>query len=286
MRYVRRRWLLTLVGLAALITSACGAETIDQLLMRARAALGQGQGEEALMLTSKAIAQDAQSAPARFLHGLAHEMLERHAEAIADFDKTIQLDPGRADAYQHRGSEHFKLAHIRESLADFDKFLELRPDARPGHWQRGISLYYAGRFDEGRQQFGAYEKVDTNDVENAVWHFLCAARASGPDKARAGLLRIGHDHRVPLMQVYALFAGQAKPEAVLNAATAGNPPLKELNQHLFYAHLYLGLYYEVQGDREKMLEHMGKAAGEYRLPGYMGDVARVHLELRRKEAQK
>ncbi len=157
-------------------------------------------------------------------------------EAVADFDKAIEFDPKLAEAYDQRGSEHFKLGQIKGSLADFDKFLELRPDERNGHWRRGITLYYAGQFDEGRKQFEGYEKVDgaTNDVENAVWHYLCNARAIGPAKARAALLKIGKDGRVPMMEVYALYGGKAKPDDVLAAARAGDPRPAELKQRLFY----------------------------------------------------
>jgi lipoprotein NlpI len=50
-----------------------------------------------------------------------------------------------------------------------------------------------------------------------------------------------------------------------------------------FAHLYLGLYYEAAGDKKKTLEHMKNAVEDYPIRGYMGDVARVHLELRAKE---
>ena len=99
----------------------------------------------------------------------------KHTEAVADFTKCIELDPRNAAAYNHRGTEQFKLGHIKESLADFDRYLELEPKAAPSHWMRGISLYYVGRFDDGRQQFKAGDQVFANDVENAVWHFLCNA---------------------------------------------------------------------------------------------------------------
>src|SRR5262249_55171572 len=160
---------------------------------------------------------------ALLLRGIVHEALENHKEAIADFDRMLAIDPKEAEAYNHRGSEQFKLGHLAESLADFDRFLELRPDERPGHWKRGITLYYLGKFDEGRKQFEGYEKVDTNDVENAVWHYLCTARLLGADKARASLLKIGKDARVPMMEVYALFGGKAKPEDVLAAAEDDRP---------------------------------------------------------------
>jgi lipoprotein NlpI len=89
-----------------------------------------------------------------------------------------------------------------------------------------------------------------------------------------------------MMQVYDLFAGRAKPEDILTAAQAGSPPAGQLRQQLFYAHLYLGLYHEATGDQPRALEHLTKAAGDYQPGHYMGDVARVHRDLLRKNLQR
>jgi lipoprotein NlpI len=233
-------------------------------------------------LVGEAIAAAPDDARSYFFRGSLHESFRQHKEAVANFDKAVKLDPKLADAYDHRGSEHFKLGHIKESIADFDKYLELKPQETPGHWKRGISYYYAGRFDDGRKQFEGYEKVDTNDVENAVWRYLCMARAEGVEKARASILKIGNDRRVPMMQVYALYSGKIKPDEVLAAVEAGRPGAEELNKRLFYAHLYLGLYHEVAGDKKRALEHMTKAE-EHKIGHYMWDVAHVHAELLRKK---
>jgi lipoprotein NlpI len=202
----------------------------------------------------------------------------KNEDALTAVNEALRLDPKSAAAYDLRGSLHFKLGKAKESVADFNRYLELRPDERNGHWRRGISLYYAGEYDEGRKQFEGYEKVDTNDVENAVWHFLCVARPSGVAKARASILKIGTDRRVPMAQVYQLFAGKIKPDDVLEAVKAGDPSEKERNARLFYAHLYLGLYHEVNGDAKKALEHL-KTATDHRVEHYMWDVARVHRDL-------
>jgi lipoprotein NlpI len=267
----------------AMVTLLVGADKADELLREARAALENGQAAEALALAGRAVEAEPKNAVAQLVRGRALEQLGKHADAIAGFDRAIELDPRLAGAYDHRGSERFKLGQIKESLADFDRYLELRPEAKNGHWKRGISLYYAGRFEEGRKQFEGYEKVDTNDVENAVWHYLCNARAMGMEKARAGMLKIGKDRRVPMMEVYALYAGKAKPDDVLVAARAGEPREEELKRRLFYAHLYLGLYYEVGGDRPKARMHITKSADDYPINHYMGDVARVHRDLLKKE---
>jgi lipoprotein NlpI len=259
---------------------------VDDLLRAAQAALVKGQVDEAFKLADKAVSLAPDNARTYLVRGAVNEAARRHDKAITDFDKAISLDPKNGEAYNHRGSEHFKLGHVEQSIRDFDKFLELAPEETPGHWKRGISYYYAGRFDEGRRQFEGYERVDTNDVENAVWHFLCVARKAGVDKAQAGLLKIGKDRRVPMMEVYSLFAGKLKPEDVLKAAEAGRPAADDLKSRRFYAHLYLGLYYEVIGDKKRCREHMALAANKYRIGHYMGDVAAVHLSLLHKEGFK
>ncbi len=271
----------SVVILVSLGQSAAGDG--DDYAKQARAALGNGDAEKALALAEKAVAAHPDDADGYYVRGVVLSVMHKPADAVANFDKVLKLDPKKVEVYDRRGSEEFKLGRFKESVADFDRFLEARPDERPGHWRRGISLYYAGQFDEGRKQFAGYEKVDTNDVENAVWHFLCAARADGMEKARASMLKIGKDSRVPLMKVYDLFHGDAKPEDVLTAAQGGDPNKEELNSRLFYAHLYLGLYFDATGDKKRALEEMTLAAHKHTTSGYMGDVARVHERLLLKE---
>ena len=200
------------------------------------------------------------------------------AAALARATKAIAMDPKYADAYQFRGIVHFKAGKIDASIRDFDNYIKLRPKAKISHWQRGISYYYAKRYDDGRKQFEGYQDYDDSDVENAVWRFMCMAKVDGMEKARKAILKIGDDRRVPMRQVYDLFKGDLKPEDVMKAAKAGNPPEKQLNSQLFYAHLYVGIYYDLAGDRKKALEHLN-AAVDHRIGHYMWDVARVHRDL-------
>lgn len=242
---IRRISILSIACLALLNYSIAIADPADDLLAQSRRAFDRGEKDEAIKLADLAIA------------------------ASAD----------RAGAYQQRGSMHFRMGHIAESLADFDKLLELRPDQKPYHWQRGIALYYAGKFEDGQKQFELHQTVNSNDVENAAWHYLCVARRDGVEKARKLLIKIEGDQRVPMMEVLAMFAGRAKADDVLAAARVGAPAEKELNQRLFYAHLYIGLYYEAAGDAKLAREHIELAATKYAGDDYMSDVARVHLKL-------
>jgi lipoprotein NlpI len=221
----------------------------------------------------------AQDPPAELLlSAQRHEARREHAQAIADYDRILKLRPHWADGYNLRGAEHFKLAHIGQSVADFDRAIQLDPAQAPYNWQRGISLYYAGRYEDGRKQFELHQTVNGNDVENAVWRYLCMARAGTIESARASMLPIQQDSRVPMMEIYKLYKGNAGVDDVLKAAATGDPPADGLRARLFYAYLYIGLYDEVGGDRKAAREYLKRAADQ-RVDHYMGDVARVHLEL-------
>jgi lipoprotein NlpI len=254
-----------------------GAETLD-LLKQADDFIKAGHTNEALVLVMQATTNSPTNADAWFLRGVLHERLGDHTNAVVSYDEAAKLKPKAATIFQHRGVEHFRLGNFEKSVADFDRYLQLAPQQAPGHWQRGISCYYAGKFEEGRKQFELHQTVNPQDVENAVWHFLCVTRSSSVEKARASLIRIEEDTRVPMKQIQALFAGKGSAEDVIAAAqqAKGEDPL-------FYAHLYLGLYFEAIGDREKTREHIFKAARDFKAPHYMGDVARVHARLLEKQ---
>jgi lipoprotein NlpI len=190
----------------------------------------------------------------------------------------------RATALQRRGESRFFEAKIKESIEDFDAFIALYPEQDPYHWQRGLSYYYAEEYQKGKEQFERHQNVNSQDVENAAWHFLCVVRAPGGDveAARKAFIPIEQDGRVPMKEVHDLFGGRGSEEAVLAAAAPdddGSLSERERN-HLCYAHLYLGLYYEAIGDQAKSDDHLRLAAFEYSMDHYMGRTAQVHAALR------
>lgn len=177
-----------------------------------------------------------------------------------------------------QGVDAFYAAKPKESVAAFDQLIAQSPEVKPQLWQRGLSLYYTGDFKAGREQFEVHQTVNTADVENAAWHFICVARAENVEAARKTLIPIEGDSRVPMKQVHELFAGKGSVEDVLKAAETGED--EELRNHRCYAHLYLGLYYEALGDAVKAKEHLVKAARDFSMDHYMGICAQVHVKLR------
>ena len=171
-----------------------------------------------------------------------------------------------------RASADFRTGRVEQSLEGFDRVAQLSPADAPYLWQRGIAQYYAGQFREGRDMFVSHRTVNPDDVENAAWHFLCVARAESPDAARKQMLPVGPDARVPMREVYQMFAGKMTQAQVMRAA--GNDPSAQ-----FFARLYVGLYLEATGKREEGRAQIEIAAEDRfaRVGGYMHDVARVHM---------
>ena len=190
-----------------------------------------------------------------------------------------EAEPG-ADHWFREGMRLFFDAQPAASATAFDRVIAIAPTAAPQLWQRGLSLYYAGRFADGRKQFELHQTVNPNDVENAAWHFLCVARSDGVVAARQALIPIAGDARVPMREIHALFAGTGSVEAVLAAASEERGAAAVKRDQLCYAHLYLGLYCEATAQTALAREHLRSAAIAQRMDHYMGRVAQVHVRLR------
>jgi lipoprotein NlpI len=82
-----------------------------------------------------------------------------------------------------------------------------------------------------------------------------------------------------MAEVLKLFAGQLKPQDVLDAAEKAKLSDADRTEARFYANLYVALYYESEGNTQKTLEHLKTAVEKYKIGHYMWDVADVHLKI-------
>jgi lipoprotein NlpI len=261
------------------LADADDREKAGKLVEDAVTAYKAGKYRDAIELADQAAKLDPQHPAAPLVAGQAHLALRQNAEAEQALTRAIELDPKNAAALDRRGDARLKLGKFAEAVADFDEFLKRRPKVAPDHWRRGIALYYAGRFEDGKKQFDLHRTVNPEDVENSAWHYLCNARATSPRKAREELIPVTRDARVPMREVLQLFAGKLRPQDVLDAAERSGLEGERLTEARFYAHLYVGLYYESEGDAVKAREHIAAAVEKYKIGHYMWDVGNAHLEM-------
>ncbi len=192
---------------------------------------------------------------------------------LREWHAVIRSRPNDPKAYIQRGMVNFKLAKIDESIQDFDTAEKLDPRLTPYLWQRGLSFYYADRFEEGAKQFEIDLTVNSRDVEETVWRYLCIARQQGATEARNSLLEVKNDPRQVMRRLWELYAGNCAPEDVIAAGKIDGI------RGLFYSHLYVGLYCEAGSDIAGAREYIAKAI-EWELDDYMWYLGRVHLLLR------
>lgn len=264
---------------AAAMTLAAPLATPQGTLRDASEALRSGDPARAARIATALIEGDADSTgDARWIRGNALEELGKYAPAAEDFRQLAQQQ-SEPRLFLALGSASFKSGDIAGSIEAFDSASKLEPSLGPQLWQRGISHYYAKRYAEGVRQFETHRTVNPEDVENSVWHFLCAAAIDGPNQARKGLIPVTRDGRIPMKEILDLYRGDASPATVLEVAERARDDGRG-GTPVFYAHLYLGLYYEAMGDSSQSKEHIDKAVA-FDLPrNYMWQVARIHQRVR------
>ena len=125
---------------------------VDALYYVAMIALQQGQIAEGLKVIERALDGRARrrrgctTSRARRICGMNQD-----DDALQSFGRAIETDPAFADAYGNRATLLSEMGRPAEAVADFDRALELRPDNAEDHLQPGER---AGRSRPGRAGAG------------------------------------------------------------------------------------------------------------------------------------
>ena len=159
----------------------------------------------------------------------------RYDAAIERLTQVAKTWPDYVSCHLMLGDAYFMAAKMKQSVASYDRALELSPQLKPRCWQRGLALYYAGSWELGKQQFETHQTWNSQDVENAVWHMLCVSKLVGVDKARQQLIDIRGDGRVPMAEIFRLFAGKGSVDEVREAADDPDASGSRRRMQMYYA---------------------------------------------------
>lgn len=235
-------------------------------------------------IASPKLTLDSPRAIAEALQEFETQMREGNFAVAKDrIDAIVAAKPDELQYQLALADTLFFTGEFATSVAAYDRAVELSPAIEPQLWQRGLAQFYANQFSDGVKQFEVHQRVNSQDVENSVWHLLCEANLSDLKTARKKMIDIQADSRVPMREVFEMFAGRMTPEEVLQVAeselgvVAGS---RSHRLHRYYGYLYVALYQELLGEHEASLANMKKAVEVCPLPrgNFMGEVARVHLK--------
>lgn len=96
--------------------------------------------------------------------GLGNSLSEigRVDEAIAQFQKAIDIDPDYSDAYNNLGTALLKKGQVDEAITKYRKSMELRPTYTEAHNNLGLALLQNKQLDEAAAEFKKALEINPN----------------------------------------------------------------------------------------------------------------------------
>jgi tetratricopeptide (TPR) repeat protein len=150
-RKVRVGWGLLLVWSVVLNLLTGIAALADVYGFSATIMAGQGQPGNAIPYFQKALALEPGSAQLHFALGSAYHQTGWDEQAVAEFQKALELDPALPQAAQMRENlaDYFSGAgRLNEAIAQYQKVLEINSDNAAVQYDLGRAFYKTGRSGE------------------------------------------------------------------------------------------------------------------------------------------
>src|SRR5262249_44018299 len=96
--------------------------------------------------------------------GETYQSMERHAEALADFDRAIELDPNYEWAIASRGETYQSMGRYADAQADYEEAIRLDPSDGWTIYLLAQLWRQQGREEEARERLRAAVEVDRANV--------------------------------------------------------------------------------------------------------------------------
>ncbi len=101
------------------------------------------------------------SVPIAYINrAMAYEDAGRLKEALADYDRALELNSGYAPLYNNRGLVLNSLGRYQEAITDFTRAIELDPRYADAYSNRGLALEHLGRYGAAVADFKAAVGLD------------------------------------------------------------------------------------------------------------------------------
>jgi tetratricopeptide (TPR) repeat protein len=147
-------------GLPSLTTQQL--QQLDELGEQAFSATQQGDFATAENYWTKIIEQFSDNPAAWSNRGNARVSQNKLQEAIADYNKAIQLAPTATDPYLNRGTALEGLGKWNDAIADYNRVLELDPQDAMAYNNRGNAEAGLGRWEEAIADYKQSAQIASN----------------------------------------------------------------------------------------------------------------------------
>lgn len=116
-------------------------------------------------LWSQALSRTTDNVVAELNLGEANYKLGRITEAVAHFERVLQIEPNEPTAHASLGAALLKIGQTNAALAHFQKSVEIEPTQSPVHSSLGVVLLELGRLEESLPHLQTALKIDPENSE-------------------------------------------------------------------------------------------------------------------------
>jgi len=164
--------------------------------------LGQmGRHEEALAVFERVVQLAPDSGAAHYSVGLHLQNLGRTDEALAAYDKAIEIAPDEGDAYVNRGRLRDESGDPKAALEDYARALEIEPRDSIALSNRGNSLMALEQLDEALASFDQALAIDPDDLGAKLGRCTALVSLGRIDEANAARPEGSELDRGPVIEV-------------------------------------------------------------------------------------
>jgi tetratricopeptide (TPR) repeat protein len=133
-----------------------------------KALLQKGQVDEAMAQFQKALEINPNYDQAQNNLGNAFFKKGQADEAITQYQKALETDPNYVDAHYNLGNALFQKGQVDEAIEQYQKALKIDANYAVAHNSLGTALFQKGQMDEAVEQ---YQKALEINPNNAVTHY-------------------------------------------------------------------------------------------------------------------
>ena len=212
----------------------------------------QGRHDEALAEFQRAIELEPENAAAHRNLGSTYGEQGKWEEAAASYEKAIELDPDFGEAYADLVVPYVEFGKLSEAVDAGEKAVELAPDYAPAHNNLGVAYREQDRIDDAMAEWEEAIRLDPNHVlahKNLGRAYGMQGRLEEASAELQEAVRLDPDHADAHFNLGMVYHLQGKTGEALSAFEEA---IRVDPDHAM-AHHNLGMIHRNQGEVEEAI---------------------------------